>query len=153
MLQARSRSDLSLNVVQPLQSFGEHVAKGFQIGLVWDGAGDAKRQQTISRIKAVDGHLNTMLWAPFYLAKVMADHCRQLFSGLFSFALAGSGRPWPSDDSVMRSSPEFISPSPGTVDLLAQAPSMPSTLRRSFDRKSLFWDPELVVRSNLSVGG
>jgi len=88
MLQARSRSDLSLNVVQPLQSLSDDVAKGLQIGLVWDGAGgDAKRQQTIPRIKAVDGHLNTTLWAPFYLAKIMVDHCRQLFSGLFFFCL------------------------------------------------------------------
>src|ERR1035437_5304405 len=46
-----------------------------------------------------------------------------------------------------------ISPSPWPADLLAKAPLGPSSLRRSFDRKSRSLDPELVVRSNLSVGG
>jgi hypothetical protein len=109
---------LSHNVVQPLQPLGDDVTKGLLIGIVLDGAGvDAKRQQTIPRIKAVDGHLNTSLWAPFYLAKVVVDHCRQLFSGLFSFALAGSGRPWLSGDSSMGSSSVFIFPAPWTVAL------------------------------------
>jgi hypothetical protein len=46
-----------------------------------------------------------------------------------------------------------LPPSPGTADLLARALSAPSILRQSFDRKSRFLDPELVVQSNLSVGG
>src|SRR5450631_3860500 len=75
-----------LNVVQPLQSLGDEVTKGLKIGLVRDGARfDTKCQQRIPRVQAVDGHLNTALWAPFYLAKVVVDHCRQLFSGLFFF--------------------------------------------------------------------
>ena len=75
-------------------------------------AATPKRQQTIPRIKAVDGHLKTGLWASFYLAKVVVDHCRQFFSGLFSFAIFGSGRPWLSGESDIWLSAEFIFPSP-----------------------------------------